>query len=371
LTSENCDSHMVIKLKGQARIEEVARDVLETELPIGELKKLLSCNGFGQLAKQVAGWNDRRKIAAHPCTNVEVQLRKALGVCRRSSGAIAAVTQDDQERLPSPQPLADAEARIEDLTNKIVELTAVSARLYTEIKNLEKEVTENQAAYDKATAIREKQFADFFADSGLGLGEGFGKALGPDFVLGTNEGTCKGKDSVKGSDLGNGCDSSRDSGKALDSGKGKDSCKGKGKIEEDIAVFIKKETGMGKVSGKGFGSEESGRGVGPDFEQGTNKGTCKGKDSVKGSDLGYGCDSSRDSVKVLDSGKGEDSFKGKGKFEKEIADFIKRETGMGKVSGMGFGSEDSGKGVGKDSEPGANKGTCQGKVLDSGQGKDS
>merc|ERR1719413_234396 len=57
--------------------------------------------------------------------------------------------------------IADAEARISDLTTKIEELTASSARLNTEIKNLEKEVAENQAALDKATAIREKQLAEF------------------------------------------------------------------------------------------------------------------------------------------------------------------------------------------------------------------
>merc|ERR1719401_1587336 len=57
--------------------------------------------------------------------------------------------------------IADAEARISDLTTKIEELTASSARLNTEIKNLEKEVAENQAALDKATAIRQKELAEF------------------------------------------------------------------------------------------------------------------------------------------------------------------------------------------------------------------
>merc|ERR1712100_325586 len=52
-------------------------------------------------------------------------------------------------------------ARISDLTTKIEELTASSARLNTEIKNLEKEVAENQAALDKATAFRQKELAEF------------------------------------------------------------------------------------------------------------------------------------------------------------------------------------------------------------------
>jgi len=65
---------------------------------------------------------------------------------------------NDKEKTKS---IADAEAKISDLTTKIEELTASSARLNTEIKNLEKEVAENQAALDKATAIRQKQLAEF------------------------------------------------------------------------------------------------------------------------------------------------------------------------------------------------------------------
>jgi len=65
---------------------------------------------------------------------------------------------NDKEKTKS---IADAEARISDLTTKIEELTASSARLNTEIKNLEKEVASNQAALDKATAIRQKQLAEF------------------------------------------------------------------------------------------------------------------------------------------------------------------------------------------------------------------
>merc|ERR1719254_239581 len=65
---------------------------------------------------------------------------------------------NDKEKTKS---IADAEARISDLTTKVEELTASSARLNTEIKNLEKEVAENQNALDKATAIREKQLAEF------------------------------------------------------------------------------------------------------------------------------------------------------------------------------------------------------------------
>ena len=50
------------------------------------------------------------------------------------------------------------------MTTKIEELTASSARLNTEIKNLEKEVAKNQEALDQATAIREKELAEFNAE---------------------------------------------------------------------------------------------------------------------------------------------------------------------------------------------------------------
>ena len=46
----------------------------------------------------------------------------------------------------------------EKQTGKII---LASARLNTEIKNLEKEVAANQNALDKATAIRQKQLAEF------------------------------------------------------------------------------------------------------------------------------------------------------------------------------------------------------------------
>merc|ERR1719382_2382637 len=68
---------------------------------------------------------------------------------------------NDKEKTKS---IAEAEARIGELTTKIEELTAGSARLNTEIKNLEKEKAANQEALDQATAIREKQLAEFNAE---------------------------------------------------------------------------------------------------------------------------------------------------------------------------------------------------------------
>jgi len=60
--------------------------------------------------------------------------------------------------------IADAETRITDLTTTIEEATANSARLNTEIKNLEAEIAKNQEALDKATAIRKEELAEFTAE---------------------------------------------------------------------------------------------------------------------------------------------------------------------------------------------------------------
>jgi len=65
---------------------------------------------------------------------------------------------NDKEKTKA---IADAEAHIVDLTSQIEELSATSARLNTEIKNLAKEVADNQKALDTATALRTKELAEF------------------------------------------------------------------------------------------------------------------------------------------------------------------------------------------------------------------
>merc|ERR1719213_456534 len=65
---------------------------------------------------------------------------------------------NDKEKTKS---IADAEQSIADLTAAIEEATANSARLNTEIENLNKEITKNQGALDTATALRTKQLAEF------------------------------------------------------------------------------------------------------------------------------------------------------------------------------------------------------------------
>jgi len=60
--------------------------------------------------------------------------------------------------------IADAETRITGLETKIEELTATSARLNTEISNLDKEVKDNEAALADATKMREQQLKEFNAE---------------------------------------------------------------------------------------------------------------------------------------------------------------------------------------------------------------
>jgi len=60
--------------------------------------------------------------------------------------------------------IADGEQSIRRLTAAIEDHTANSARLNTEISNLEKEVAKNSDALDKATALRKKELAEFNAE---------------------------------------------------------------------------------------------------------------------------------------------------------------------------------------------------------------
>jgi len=65
---------------------------------------------------------------------------------------------NDREKTKA---IEEAEARIASLEASIEEDTAASAQLNTEIKNTEQEVAKNQKALDEATAIREKELAEF------------------------------------------------------------------------------------------------------------------------------------------------------------------------------------------------------------------
>merc|ERR1719401_2207399 len=68
---------------------------------------------------------------------------------------------NDKEKTAA---IEEAEAHITDLTSSIEELTAQSSRLNTEIKNLEAEIAKNEEALAKATAIRQKELAEFNAE---------------------------------------------------------------------------------------------------------------------------------------------------------------------------------------------------------------
>merc|ERR1719235_2324699 len=67
-------------------------------------------------------------------------------------------TTNDKEKTKS---IADAEAKIKDLTNTIEELTATSNRLNAEIENLKEEIAKLQEALAQAKAMREKELAEF------------------------------------------------------------------------------------------------------------------------------------------------------------------------------------------------------------------
>jgi len=60
--------------------------------------------------------------------------------------------------------IADGESTIAELTAAIQSYTALSAKLNSEIENLEKELAANTDALEKATAVRKKELAEFNAE---------------------------------------------------------------------------------------------------------------------------------------------------------------------------------------------------------------
>merc|ERR1719261_2279341 len=70
----------------------------------------------------------------------------------------------DSNTKEKTKSIADAEARITELTALIEEMTAKSSTLSTEIATLKEEVADNTAALGKATDIRTKEAADFTED---------------------------------------------------------------------------------------------------------------------------------------------------------------------------------------------------------------
>jgi len=114
----------------------------------------------------VATGNDASNAKNRPVTKVinllkdmQAQLEKEAEEDEETYEKVACWCEtNDKEKTAA---IAEAEARITDLTSTIEELTATSARLNTEIKNLEAEIAKNQEALDKATAMRQKELAEF------------------------------------------------------------------------------------------------------------------------------------------------------------------------------------------------------------------
>merc|ERR1719265_2453857 len=68
---------------------------------------------------------------------------------------------NDKEKTKS---IADGEQEVQDLTAAIEGFTATSARLNEEIEGLEAELAKNTQALDSATAMRQKESAEFKAE---------------------------------------------------------------------------------------------------------------------------------------------------------------------------------------------------------------
>jgi len=130
---------------------------------------LVCCFGSGIALNRARGSSALDTDKSRPVSKVITLLKEMLMQLEKEAAEDEEIfdkmacwcTTNDKEKTKA---IADAEARIADLTTKIEKDTALSAQLNTEIKNLEKEVAASQAALDTAAALREKQLADFNAE---------------------------------------------------------------------------------------------------------------------------------------------------------------------------------------------------------------
>merc|ERR1719262_1092604 len=131
--------------------------VLTLTAPVAAFKSLREISslqmeaGANPVSKVVALLKDMQATLEKEAEEDEVVYEKMVCWCNTN----------DKEKTKS---IKEAEVKIEDLTHSIEEGTGASARLNTEIANLNKEVAANQNALDKAAAMRTKELAEFTAE---------------------------------------------------------------------------------------------------------------------------------------------------------------------------------------------------------------
>jgi len=113
--------------------------------------------GANPVSKVVALLKDMQKTIEKEGEEDEAEYEKMACWCATN----------DKEKTKA---INEASTRIEDLTSAIEEGTGGSSQLNTEIANLEKEIAKNQAALDKAQAMRTKELAEFNAEEKDALG---------------------------------------------------------------------------------------------------------------------------------------------------------------------------------------------------------
>jgi len=108
-------------------------------------------------------------VDQRPISKVLTLLKDMVGQLQKEAEEDAAVKEQydcwcETGRREKTTAIADAGVRIKQLTSSIAEGASNSARLSTEIANLEKEVAKNTEALDEATTMRKKQLSEFTTD---------------------------------------------------------------------------------------------------------------------------------------------------------------------------------------------------------------
>eukprot|EP00929_Paragymnodinium_shiwhaense_P022926 TRINITY_DN1449_c0_g1_i1.p1 TRINITY_DN1449_c0_g1~~TRINITY_DN1449_c0_g1_i1.p1 ORF type:complete len:724 (+),score=311.15 TRINITY_DN1449_c0_g1_i1:80-2173(+) len=129
------------------------------------------------LLASVAGVADGVKLQeAQPSADKNYPVTRVVNLLKEMQAQLQSEADADQEVYEKlacwcetndkakTQAIADAETKLSQLTATIDKQTALSATVTAEIGNLEKEIAHNEKALADATAIREKQAAEFTAE---------------------------------------------------------------------------------------------------------------------------------------------------------------------------------------------------------------
>merc|ERR1719498_147025 len=133
------------------------------------MRALIACLFLVLVGGSASAMQDSQDQKNRPVTKVVTLLKDMVGQLQKEADEDQEVYEtmgcwcetNDKEKTKA---IADAETRIGKLTSDIEKLASTSSMLSNDISTLEAEVAKNTEALDTATALRNKQLAEFTAE---------------------------------------------------------------------------------------------------------------------------------------------------------------------------------------------------------------